>query len=173
MVTCDIRGHSGPEREKHGACFKPGGGEHLSEEGVYFQLSLAGKGGHPGKELEVEHSAGRRAGEDRGLGGRREDSVPGVGAEKWGHGLGGPCQVGSGPAVCVPLSCGIPEKGAGARSSQAGIFQNYPGCFVESKLETGRSKSWVSGCHLLPWVKLRNEQVFGVEGKVRVPFCTC
>lgn len=26
---------------------------------------------------------------------------------------------------------------------------------------------------LLPWVKLRTEQVFGVEGKVSVPFCTC
>lgn len=64
-------------REKHGACFKPGGGEHLSEEVVCFQLSLAGKGGHPGKELEVERSAGRRAGEGGWLGGRREDSVPG------------------------------------------------------------------------------------------------
>lgn len=55
MVTCDVRGDSGPEREKHRAYFKWGGGEHLSEEAVCFGLSLAGKGGHPGKELEVEH----------------------------------------------------------------------------------------------------------------------
>lgn len=108
LANGDIRGDSGPEREKHRACFKRGGGEHLSEEAVCFGLSLAGKGGHPGKELEVEHPCRK---ESRGR--------PGAGrtgptrTERMGHlgrVLSGRRAVPgrSGPAVCLPLSCGVP-----------------------------------------------------------------
>lgn len=135
-----------------------------------FKLSLEGEGGQQARNCRRESRRGLWGQKERGDQGDWEDRGP------WRAGrrecpLLAASRSGLDPGLLLCLRWWGLTEGAGAGCGQSGVFENCPGCFLETELERGVSTPCASGCHFPGWAGLGKEQVPGPEGESRVPFC--